>query len=234
MCGEEIHGFTCGGEIAAGFSLRLEMIPKIKFCGLKRPEEVRWAEELEADFIGFNLYPKSPRYVPLKDLKKLAGEVKMAKKVLVFVNSTLAEVVRAVEKSGTDLIQLHGNETPRFCSQVRVVTGRQVIKAFRLATEADLKPLEKYLDYADYFLLDAKTEGLYGGTGQSFSWDLSTKAKEFGKPIFLAGGLNCENAAEACRKVMSFAVDVAGGIEERSGVKSKEKMADFVRIVRGI
>ena len=207
---------------------------KVKFCGLKRLEEVRWAEELKADFVGFNLYPKSPRCVPLKDLKKLAGEVKTAKKVLVFVNSTLEEIARAVEKSGTDIIQLHGNETPRFCSQVRVITGRPVIKAFRLATEKDLKPLEKYLDSADYFLLDAKVEGLYGGTGQPFPWNLTIKTKKFGKPIFLAGGLNCKNAAEACRKVMPFAVDVSGGVEERTGVKNREKMALFIQKVQGI
>ena len=119
---------------------------KIKFCGLKRVEEVQWAEELKADFVGFNLYPKSSRWVSPSELKKLAGEVKTAQKVLVFVNSTLGEIARAVEKSGADLVQLHGDETPRFCSQVRVTAGRPVIKAFRLADDADLKPLKKYLD----------------------------------------------------------------------------------------
>ena len=187
---------------------------------------------MKADFIGFNLYPKSVRCVPLKDLKKLAGEVKTAKQVLVFVNSKLEEVARAVEKSGADIIQLHGDETPRFCSQVRVITGRPVIKAFRLATGKDLRLLKKYRDYADCFLLDAKAEGLYGGTGRSFPWDLAVKAKEFGKPIFLAGGLNCENVAEACRQVTPFAVDIAGGVEEKPGVKSKEKMTLFVQKVR--
>ena len=199
---------------------------------MKRPEEVGWAEELKADFVGFNLYPKSPRCVPLKDLKKLAGEVKTARKALVFVNNKLEEVARAVEKSGADIIQLHGDETPRFCSQVRVITGRPVIKAFRLAIEKDLKPLEKYLDSADYFLLDARSEGLYGGTGQAFPWNLAIKAKELGKPIFLAGGLTCENVAEACQQVLPFAVDVAGGVEEKLGVKSRKKMALFVQKVR--
>ena len=205
---------------------------KIKFCGLKRLEEVRWAEELTADFVGFNLYPESPRCVSPAELKKLAGEVKTAKKVLVFVNSTLAEVARTVEKSSANGIQLHGDETPRFCSQVRVITGRPVIKAFRLATEKDLKLMEKYLDYVDYFLLDTKAECLYGGTGKSFPWGLAIKAKKFGKLIFLAGGLNCENVAEACQQVMPFAVDVAGGVEERAGVKSKTNMALFVQKVR--
>ena len=93
--------------------------------------------------------------------------------------------------------------------------------------------MEKYLDSADYFLLDAKAKGLYGGTGQPFPWDLAVKAKEFGKPIFLAGGLNCENVSEACRQVMPFAVDVAGGVEEKTGVKNKEKMALFIQKVRG-
>ena len=205
---------------------------KIKFCGLKRPEEVRWAEELKADFVGFNLYPKSPRCVSSAELKKLALEVKTAQKVLVFVNSKLEEVTRAVEKSGADIIQLHGDETPRFCSQVRVITGRPVIKAFRMATDADLKPLEKYLDSADYFLLDARAKGFYGGTGQLFPWDLAIKAKKLGKPVFLAGGLTGENVAYACRQVMPFAIDVAGGVEEKPGVKSKIKMVLFVQKVR--
>ncbi|MFA5393255.1 MAG: phosphoribosylanthranilate isomerase [Candidatus Ratteibacteria bacterium] len=206
---------------------------KIKFCGLKRPEDIRRAEELKVDFIGFNLYPKSTRCIPLKDLKKLAGEVKRSKKVLVFVNSNLEEIARAVEKSDADLVQLHGNETPRFCSQVTAVTGRPIIKAFRLATEKDLKPLEEYLDSTDYFLLDTRSNGLFGGTGRSFPWELAVKAKEFGKPIFLAGGLTGENVADTCRQVKPFAVDVAGGVEEKPGVKNKEKMALFVQKVRG-
>jgi phosphoribosylanthranilate isomerase len=204
---------------------------KIKFCGLKRPEEVRWAEELKADFVGFNLYPKSPRCVPLKDLKKLADGVKSAKKVLVFVNSRPEEITLAVKESGADMIQLHGDETPDFCSRVKSITGLPVIKAFRLASGEDLKVLQKYRGSADYFLLDAKTEGLYGGTGKTFSWDLAVKAKKLGKPIFLAGGLNCGNAADACRQVMPFAVDVAGGVERKIKGKSKRKMALFVQKV---
>ena len=199
---------------------------------MKRPEEVGWAEELKADFIGFNLYPKSPRCVSPAELKKLAGEVKTARKVLVFVNSGLKEIGQAAKESDADLIQLHGDETPLFCSQVRTITGCPIIKAFRLAAEADLKPLEKYLDSADYFLLDARSEGLYGGTGQSFPWTLAVKAKNLGKPIFLAGGLTFENVIEACRRVLPFAVDVAGGVEEKASVKNKEKMALFIQKVR--
>jgi len=206
---------------------------KIKFCGLKRPEEVQWAEELKADFVGFNLCPKSARWVSPAELKKLAGEVKTAKKVLVFVNSSLEEITRAVEQSGADIIQLHGDETPRFCSRVRVITGRPVIKAFRVAAGKDLNLLKKYQDCTDCFLLDAKVKGIYGGTGKTFSWDLAVKAKELGKPIFLAGGLNCENVTEACRKVMPFAVDIAGGVEEKTGMKSRGKMALFIQKVRG-
>ena len=204
---------------------------KIKFCGLKRPEEVRWAEELKADFVGFNLYPESPRYVSPAELKKLAGEVKTAQKVLVFVNSSLAEIVRAAAESGADIIQLHGDETPRFCSRVMVKTKRPVIKAFRLANEKDLKLLEEYLDSADYFLLDARTKGLYGGTGRLFPWNLAVKAKMLEKPIFLAGGLTAENVTEACRQIMPFAVDVSGGIEKKPGVKSKKMMTLFAQKV---
>ncbi len=209
-----------------------KMIPKIKFCGLKRPEEVRWAEEMKAEFIGFNLYPKSPRYVSPAELKKLAGEVKTARKVLVFVNSDLKEIGQAAKESDADLIQLHGDETPLFCSQVKAITGCPIIKAFRLAAESDLKPLEKYLNSTDYFLLDTKSEGFYGGIGRAFSWTLAVKAKNLGKPIFLAGGLTFENVIEAYRRVLPFAVDVASGVEEKAGVKNKEKMALFIQKVR--
>ncbi len=207
---------------------------KIKFCGLKTVEEVRWAEELKADFVGFNLFSQSPRYIALPEIKRLGFLVKLAKKVLVFVNEDLDALLLKTKEAGADIIQLHGEEPPDFCGKVRKMSGLPVIKAFRIGNIEDLEVLEAYREVADYFLLDSKEKGGYGGTGMRFSWDLAVAAKEFGRPIFLAGGLTCENVAAACCQVRPFAVDVASGVEKLPGVKSREKMELFVKTVRAL
>ncbi|MFH0796301.1 MAG: phosphoribosylanthranilate isomerase [Candidatus Omnitrophota bacterium] len=205
---------------------------KIKFCGLRTPEEVRWAEELKANFIGFNLYPKSPRYVSPDQMKELVTEAKSCQKVALFVNSEPDEIARLVKDCGLDLVQLHGDESPEFCRKVKTRIGKPIIKAFRLATTKDLEVLKQYRETVDYFLLDTKSDKLYGGTGETFPWDLAVQAKRFHRPIFLAGGLTPENVTEACRQVNPFAVDVASGVEEKTGLKSREKMSLFVRNAR--
>ena len=215
-------------------------IVKIKFCGLRIPEEVRWAEELKADFIGFNLYPQSPRYAPPDQLKELVKEAQSCQKVALFVNSEPDEIVRLVKDAGLDLVQLHGDESPEFCQEIKTKTGKPIIKAFRLATAEDLEVLKRYQDSVDCFLLDTKSvldtksDSLYGGTGKTFPWELALSAKKVGLPIFLAGGLTPENVAEACRQVNPFAVDTASGVEERTGVKSRGKMTLFVRNARHV
>ena len=207
---------------------------KIKFCGLTRPEDVLRAEELAADFIGFNCYRKSSRFVSPKKLSGLCGLVRQAGKVAVFVNSGEMEIRRVADSAAVDYIQLHGDETPEFCRLISRKTGKPVIKAFRLAAGEDLPLLEAYREAAEYFLLDAKTPAFYGGTGRVFPWKLAVAARKFGRPFFLAGGLTPENVAEACRLARPFAVDTAGGCEDAPGIKSREKMRLFAAQVRSL
>ncbi|MFN4132337.1 MAG: phosphoribosylanthranilate isomerase, partial [Caldimicrobium sp.] len=168
---------------------------KIKICGITQSEDIHFIENYPIDYLGFIMYPKSPRYVgdKLKDLLKIP---KKAKKVVVFVNPTLEEVKEALN-FGADLIQLHGEESLEFAKKIGL---HRVIKAFRIKNEINLKEFQVWEGcYA--LLLDTYKAGLPGGTGETFNWDEAKKAVCAGFKIFLAGGLNPENVLSAIKKV---------------------------------
>jgi phosphoribosylanthranilate isomerase len=152
----------------------------------------------------------------------------------VFVDESQAEIVKIAKKTGLKYIQLHGNETPEFCKAVAIASSLPIIKAFRISDEKSVEAIAAYKDSVEYFLLDACVPGEPGGTGEVFNWDLALKAKEIGKPVFLAGGLTPENVTEAILKVMPFAVDVASGVERLQRRKDYDKMNKFIRAARGL
>ena len=196
---------------------------KIKLCGLSRTCDIEVANELNPEYIGFVFAPKSKRYVSpekavrLKEL--LCSDIKA---VGVFVNESL-KTVEALLKSGViDMAQLHGNEGEEYIRKLRTLTGKPVIKAFRVGSEQDVRAA--HASTADYVLLD-----LGAGTGTVFDWNLISKMDG---PYFLAGGLDAENVREALQELNPFAVDVSSGVETE-GIKDKIKMAEFVAAVRG-
>ncbi len=160
---------------------------RVKVCGMTEIDQVKQLDAMGVDFAGFIFYPKSPRYV----VRHLSGEqVKKAKlrlgKVGVFVNPAYDEVMRQVDSYGLDMVQLHGDETPRFCEQLaNYIT---VIKVFRLGENDPIDwIIRPYQDYCDMFLFD--TEGVgYGGTGKKFNWDVLKPAR-IDKLFFLSGGI---------------------------------------------
>jgi phosphoribosylanthranilate isomerase len=125
------------------------------------------------------------------------------------------------------LIQLHGDESPEFCQQ----WGNRVVRAIRLASDHDLQQITDYT-FARMILVDAAVKGVYGGTGTVADWQLAARAKEFGLPVILAGGLTPDNVSEAIQAVDPFGVDVAGGVESAPGIKDPEKIRRFMRGVR--
>ena len=143
------------------------------------------------------------------------------KAVGVFVNQPLEAVADAAKRIGLDVIQLHGSEDEEYISRLRAVSGKPVIRAFRVKGEADLRAAEA--SAADMILLDAGA-----GDGKTFDWSLLSSVS---RPYFLAGGLTPENAAEAVERFRPFAVDVSSGIET-DGFKDSEKMRAFMRAVR--
>ena len=194
---------------------------KVKFCGIKREEDLLKAVELNVDYVGFILYPKSPRFVELERLKELTKLAKGVTKVGVFVNPQYEEVKRSLDL-GIDLVQLHGEESFEFAKRIGM---NRVIKAFRVKDDIDINH-EWFNVYA--VLLDTFSEKGYGGTGETFSWSVAQKVVNKGFRVFLSGGLRPENVREAIKQVRPYAVDVSSGIETLAGVKDHKKMEVFM------
>ena len=207
---------------------------KTKICGITNKEDATWALNYGADFIGINFYKDSPRHCSLSNAEKWAPQLpSFANVVGVFVNAGQKELLHHVTHLNLKGVQLHGDETPEDVASLKEAiagTGRKVvmIKSFRMKDEQTLDRLASYAPVVDYFLLDSYVEGEEGGTGTRFNWNLAVKAKELGKPIFLAGGLTPENVKEAVKKVQPFAVDVASGVEKSPRKKDPEKIKTFI------
>ncbi len=198
------------------------MMTKIKFCGLTRPCDIAAANEIKPDYVGFVFAPNSKRRVGYKqavDLKNLLS--KDIKAVGVFLNEDIEQVISLLNLGIIDAAQLHGDESVDYIRRIQQETGKPVIKAFRIHSEADVAAAEETI--ADYIILDAGT-----GEGKTFDWNL---VEQFQKPYFLAGGLKPENVKEAMRQLHPYALDVSTGIET-DGLKDKQKMADFAATVR--
>lgn len=195
---------------------------RIKLCGLSRPCDIETANELKPEYIGFVFAPKSKRYVTsekAEELKRLlAPEIKA---VGVFVDETPDVIAELLNNGVIDMAQLHGKEGKEYLEELRTLTDKLIIKAFRIETAADIADAEH--SSADYILLDSGA-----GTGTVFDWKLIRNIK---RPYFLAGGLSPDNAENAVNMFRPYAVDVSSGIET-DGLKDKTKMAAFVAAVR--
>lgn len=196
---------------------------KIKLCGLSRPCDIAAANELKPEYIGFVFAPKSPRYVTPQKAAELRGLLSPdIKPVGVFVRETPETIAGLLNSGIIDIAQLHGGEDENYIRQLRKITDKPIIKAFRINTTCDIANAE--CSSADYVLLDSGN----GGTGTVFDWELIQNIK---RPYFLAGGLKPDNVKNAVKLLKPYAVDVSSGIET-DGLKDKTKMAEFVAAVR--
>jgi phosphoribosylanthranilate isomerase len=201
---------------------------KVKICGIRFFDDGFDAIEAGADYLGFNFYPKSLRYVEPEVCKRIIGLLKAqfpeVKYVGVFVNSETDYIKDVMRFCSLDLIQLHGDETPAVLAQL----GFSAYKAFRGNPEY----LDDYLRAtAPAFLLDAYSKNAFGGTGQQSDWSAAAKLASQ-HDFFLAGGLTPENVSDAILQVHPWGVDTASGIESVPGVKDAKKMKAFVSAVR--
>jgi phosphoribosylanthranilate isomerase len=194
------------------------LIVKVKICGLTNYRDARAAVDMGADLLGFNFYPESPRYITVENateiIKMLPAFVDIAG---VFVNATTRHIRKAIETCQLNWVQLHGDETPRFCrsfSSLEIKT----MKALRIKEQKDIKKAEKY--FTDAILLDAFDPKKYGGTGLTFDWNV---VGHINKRVFLAGGINPENAVKAV-ELGVYGIDVCSGVESSPGKKDHRKM----------
>lgn len=204
--------------------------PKIKFCGLTRPQDAEHAVQAGAWALGMILWPGSPRYCPLDQAAEIGARFRrQAQLAGVFVNPTLDEVVRAADEAHLSLLQFHGDEGPVFCAEAARRTGAKVIKAARVHSGADIQALAVF--HTDFHLLDSYVPGIPGGTGETFAWELARGRRRARVPRILSGGLRPDNVADAIAVVAPYAVDVASGVEVRPGIKDPALIDAFAAAV---
>lgn len=200
----------------------------IKICGIRRPEDVAYVNQLQPDFIGFVFAP-SKRQVSEEQAallkKSLSSNIKA---VGVFVNAEQEKICRLADAHTIDMIQLHGDEDADYCRRLRQLVHLPIIKAVRVRGASSFTGLDAYP--CDYLLFDTYTPGQYGGTGKRFDLRLGDD-KYIGKPYFVAGGLDAGNVREVMSETNALVVDVSGGVETEE-FKDYKKMADFVAAVR--
>lgn len=198
---------------------------RVKICGITNLDDAAEAVRLGAWAVGLIHYDKSPRWVESGAAAEIGAAFRRKCEVVgVFVNPTLDEVAKAVENAGLSTVQLNGAEGVSFCAEVARRTGVKVIKAIHVASAADIHGAEAYR--SDFHLFDRRGKGLWGGTGQSFDWEL-LRGHHSDIPDILAGGLRPDNVAAAIAVTQPYAVDVASGVEAEPGRKDHAAMAAF-------
>jgi phosphoribosylanthranilate isomerase len=198
---------------------------KVKVCGITNPEDALLSVKYGADALGF-VFAESPRKVSPEVARNIILNLPpFIFKVGVFVNFPLDEVRKISSLCFLDLIQLHGDEKPDYCSSL----APKVIKAFQVKNESILSILPQYKVAA--YLLDAYDESERGGTGKVFNWDIARRAKGRGW-IILSGGLTPDNVSEAILKASPYAVDVSSGVESYPGKKDPLKLSLFLHRVK--
>lgn len=201
---------------------------KIKICGIKTLQDALAAIDAGADYLGFNFYPKSVRFIEKLTCAEITSVLKKEYPhitlVGVFVNSSVEEVKDILNTCSLDLAQLHGDETIEMVKSL----DEKAFKAFRAVPES----MDGFARQdAPALLVDAVVKGAYGGTGVTADWNGAAElAKKY--PLLLAGGLTPENVAEAVRRVKPWGVDVASGVESAPGEKDAYKMKAFVQAAR--
>lgn len=195
-------------------------VVKVKICGLTRPDDAALAAELGAWALGVIFAPESPRHVSIERAAEvLAAAPSGVERIGVFVNADAGEIAEAVEACGLTAVQLHGEESPQDCREIKKHTGVPVIKALAVS---GAESLERVVQFdTDYILLDTYHPERRGGTGEVFDWNLPAALGEGFRSgrLILAGGLNPLNILDAVRAAAPFAVDVSSGIESAPGIK---------------
>jgi len=205
---------------------------RIKVCGMTQIEQVDKLADLGVTFAGFIFYPKSPRYVFKHMTTTQIRKENNINKVGVFVNAPVEEVLHMVDECRLHMVQLHGDESPRYCEKIADYVS--VVKAFRLSDNDSVQwMIRPFMDVCDMFMFDTMGSG-YGGTGKKFDWTM-LQGQTIGKPFFLSGGIEPGDeeklkgfTEEPVAKAL-FAVDINSKFELAPGIKEMDKVSVFAR-----
>lgn len=199
---------------------------RVKICGITQPQQSIAIASLGATALGFICVPTSPRYVTIEQIQAAVAQLpSKIDRIGVFANTSITEISQTVMKSGLNGVQLHGDESPEFCYQLRQSLPQvEIIKAMRVRNLEHLQTAANYTKFVDTLLLDAYHPQHLGGTGQTLDWQI---LQEFSPtcPWFLAGGLTPDNILDALSQVKPNGIDLSSGVERSPGDKDLDKVA---------
>jgi phosphoribosylanthranilate isomerase len=201
----------------------------VKVCGITNVSDARRACDLGAWAIGLIFHEASPRAVDVDVAEEIGASLRREVEVVgVFVNEPLDRVAELAERCSLSILQLHGDEGPAYCREAARRTGAKVMKALRVHDKADVRGASKF--HTDLHLLDAHVPGVYGGTGETFRWEL-VEVHDRGTPLVLSGGITPDNVGAAIAAAHPFAVDSASGTEAEPGRKDPARLKALFRAV---
>ena len=204
---------------------------RVKICGITNVADAAMAAEAGAWALGMIFAPETPRRCTVEDAEAIGAEMRRKVELAgVFVNAELDEVAALADVCALSLVQLHGDEGPAYCAEVARRTGAKIIKAVRARDQQSIRALGAYRDRVDFHLVDTYVDGMHGGTGETFAWDL-LKNRHSAVPLIVSGGITPDNAADAVRALKPFAVDSASGTEAAPGRKDPAKVTALIRAV---
>jgi len=219
---------------------------RTKICGIRRTEDAIIAAEAGVDFFGLVFVPGRRRRLEVSAAAEIVYEVRTLvpeppRAVGLFADQPLNEVIETINAGALDMAQLCGRELPDYCREVAERTGAEIIKVLHVSDTERLDDTEHgegvelrmapYLEANCHVTLDRLVEGLQGGTGQSFDWDVAAQLSQIGYKFLLTGGLTPENVAQAVKQVKPWGVDVSSGVET-GGRQDKGKIREFIHNAR--
>ena len=217
------------------FSILIDIMMRIKICGITRQEQGSAIAKMGATDLGFICYPPSPRYI---SIEKICNIVRFLPdgigKIGVFVNENLENIEKIITQTSITGVQLHGEESPQYCQEIRkIFPNIEIIKAFKIKNNDSLIAIQKYSNQVDTLLLDAYHPQLLGGTGKTLNWKT---LKEFKPPLpwFLAGGLNPDNIKMALTQLWVDGIDLSSGVEISPGNKDLKKVTQLFETINDL
>ena len=208
---------------------------EIKICGINDKLSMDAAIESKADYIGLVFYDKSPRNLSLGDAQQLLKNRNQHSKIVALTVNSDDDFIKDIEQNiRPDYFQLHGNETPLRCKEIKVKFETPIIKGIGIKNKLDLiKANQDYENLCDILLLDSPSSILPGGNGEIFNWNI-IKNCEPSKKWMLAGGLNINNIEKAVKISNPPAIDISSGVEISKGIKDPEMIKNFITKCRNI
>ncbi|MGB9641809.1 MAG: phosphoribosylanthranilate isomerase [Candidatus Ratteibacteria bacterium] len=204
---------------------------KVKICGITQKKDAEQCDALGVDYLGFNFYRLSKRYILPEKARDIISILKRAKPIGIFVEQDLDYIKMIVDICHLYGIQIHGTERPEFCYRVRKLFPDQIIiQVFRIkeTVPANLRDFD-----TDYYLFDSFDSASPGGTGKPFNWTVLQKLQPVAQKSFIAGGINPENVGRLIARINAYGIDIASGVEKAPGIKDIEKVKQLLVKTRG-